>query len=118
MAGSETLTLTIGLEAVGAANFGFDAYNPPWDLRKVFAVKDKYKAGESVYVHYCVKNNGTAAGGATIVVKDIDTGATLKTWIVPSIDPGYRYKTDPDGTGAFVGAMPNKDWRLSFTVTP
>jgi hypothetical protein len=114
---SETVSLEIAL-AAGTALFNFDAYNPPLDYRKVFARKDKYKQGEDVYVDYCVKNVGDGSGGASIIVKDLDTGATLQTWVIPSLDPGYRYKTDPSGSGAYVGKMPNRNWRLSFTVTP
>jgi len=114
---SETLSLTIGLE-VGAGLFNFDYYNPPLDLRKAFPAKDKYKEGEIVYIHFCVKNNGTATATGKIDVKDLDTGATLTSWAIPATDPGWRYKTDPAGSGARVGAMPNKNWRLSLVLTP
>jgi len=124
---TETKTLTLGLEEVappvGEPEFIFAAYNPPLDTREIFPVgapwpstTKKYKEGESVYVHYAIKNIGTAAGPAKIEVKDLDTGRVITTWSISELPAGYRYKTT--GSGAYVGKMPAKDWRLSFKVTP
>jgi len=115
----ETKTLTIGLEEVvppvGEPEFRFDSWNPPLDTRELFPIKTTYKTGETVKVCYVVKNVGTATGRWTIVVKDLDTGATIATWY-GDLNPGYRFKTP--STGATVRSMPAKDWRLSFKVTP
>jgi len=114
----ETKTLTIPLSEVpvGVANMRFDAYNPPLELREILAKQTEYEEGEIVKVKYRVKNIGDGAGIATIEVKDVDTGAVLQTWTTPSIEPGYSWKTLD--VGVTVGAMPNKDWSLSFKVTP
>jgi len=121
----ETKTLTLTLEAppVGAAELRFDSWNPPIDTRELFSTKADwpslsatYEEGESVYVHYAIKNVGDGAGAGKVEVKDLDTGAIIATNSIPSLDPGYRWKTS--GSGAYVGKMPAKDWRLSFKVTP
>lgn len=103
----ETKTITITLVAVGLASFNFTQLEP---------VKSAYSLDETVYVKYTVKNNGTGPGAASIVVKDLDTGATVATYTTPELSPGYSFATS--GTHANVGKMPNKNWRLSFTVTP
>lgn len=115
----ETKTLTIPLSEAppaGQANMRFAAYDPPWELREILAKQTEYEEGESVYVKYRVKNIGDAAGIATITIKDVATGGVLKTYTTPSIDPGYSWKTLDAGVA--VGPMPNRDWSLSFTVTP
>lgn len=120
----ETKTIVLMLETVpvGEPIFEFDSWNPPLDAREVFpagapwpSTERTYKEGETVYIHYCVKNVGPTAGKWTITVKNVDTGETLATWW-GNLEPGYRFKTsDP---GANLGKMPAKDWRLSFKVTP
>jgi len=122
----ETKTMTLGLEEVappvGEPEFGFNAYNPPVDSRELFpagtswpTMTKTYKDGETVKVCYKVKNIGTAKGRWTITIKDLDTGATIATWY-GDLDPDYSFKSPI--TGATVGRMPAKDWRLSFKVTP
>lgn len=121
----ETKTLTLGLEEVappvGEPEFRFAAWSLT-DSRELFpagapwpSVTKEYKDGETVKVCYKVKNVGNAAGRWTITVKDLDTGAVKATWY-GDLDPGYSFKTP--STGATVGRMPAKDWRLSFKVTP
>lgn len=78
------------------------------------APRTRFAAGESVYVHYRVRNDGTLKTKATIVVKDKDTGATLATYMTPDVDPGWRYEVFK----ATVGKMPNHDWHLQFVMTP
>lgn len=121
----ETKTLTMGLEEVappvGEPEFRFNAWSGT-DSREVFAAgakwpstTKKYKPGDTVKVCYKVKNVGDGPGKWTIVVKDLDTGATKATYY-GDLDPGYSFKTP--STGATVGKMPSKEWRLSFKVTP
>jgi len=117
MSHSDVNTLTIQLEA-GVGNFVFDSYSGALFGWACFPVKDKYKAGEDVYIHYCVKNVGTAISPATVTVKDLDTGLIVITFSVPNLEPGYRWKTTEGGPGAYVGKMPNRNWRLELTVTP
>ena len=112
---SETKTITIKRTAA-LADFAFDAWNPPWELWEVKPVKSEYAEGESVYVKYCVKNIGETAGKASITVKDITTGSTVTTYSLAQLAPNYRFKTS--GSHAYVGKMPNRDWRLSFKVDP
>jgi len=120
----ETKTLLLTLEeAVTPAEFRFDSYEPPLDTREIFPTKASwpflaaaYEEGESIYVHYAVKNVGSGAGVAKIEVRDLDTGALITTYSVPSLEPNFRYKTS--GDGAYVGKMPAKDWQISFKVTP
>jgi len=114
----ETKTLTVPLSEVpvGIANMRFDAYNPPLELREILAKQTEYDEGEIVYVKYRVKNIGDGASIATIEIKDVDTGTVLQTYTTPSIEPGYMWRTAD--AGARVGAMPSRDWRLSFKVTP
>ena len=114
----ETKTLTIPLTEVppGVANMRFDAYAPPLELREILAKQTEYEEGEIVYVKYRVKNIGDGAGIATIEIKDVDTGAVLQTYTTTSIDPGWSWKTAD--AGVRIGAMPNRDWSLSFKVTP
>lgn len=121
MVETKTLTLTVR-EVVEEPEFRFDSYNPPLDTREIFpvgapwpSVTKEYDPGDSVYVHYAVKNVGPIAATWKITVKDLDTGDTLTTYTGP-LEPGFRFKTKD--AGAYVGKMPNKDWRLSFTVTP
>ncbi len=104
--------------------FKFDSWNPlGLDFREIFIVGSVWPAvvrivdvGESVYAHYVVKNVGSVAGKATITVKDLDTGAVITTWILPELAPNQRFKTS--GSGAYVGKMPSKYWRLEFKVEP
>jgi len=115
----ETRTQTIPLSVApppGEADMRFAAYDPPWELREILAKKTEYAPGEIVYVKYRVKNVGDGADIATIEIKDIDTGAVLQTYVTPSLEPGYMWITGD--AGARVGAMPDRDWRLSFKVTP
>ncbi len=107
------------------ADFRFASYNPPLDTREIFpvgapwpSVTKTYKVGDPVYVHYCVKNVGGGAGAGNIEVKDIDTGSILANYSIPELNPNERFKTLATGSGAYVGKMPDKDWRLSFKVTP
>lgn len=121
----ETKTLTLGLEEVappvGEPEFRFDSYST-LDTRELFpagtswpTMTKTYETGDTVKICYKVKNVGTAAGRWTITIKDLDTGATITTWY-GDLDPAYSFKTPI--TGATVGKMPAKDWRLSFKVTP
>lgn len=121
----ETKTLTLGLEEVappvGEPEFKFNAWSGT-DPREVFpagtswpTMTKKYKTGDTVKVCYKVKNVGDGLGRWTITVKDLDTGATITTWY-GDLDPGYSFKSA--STGASVGKIPAKDWRLSFKVTP
>ncbi len=126
MVETKTLTLTVkAVVPVGEPDFRFAAYTPPLDTREIFpvgapwpSVTKAYDVGDSVYVHYCVKNVGDGVGTGLIAVKDADTGASLQTWAIPQLNPGERFKTLASGSGAYVGKMPDKDWRLSFKVTP
>lgn len=102
----DTKSVTVNLVA-GAGNFSFTQLEP---------VKSAYNPNEVVYMKYTVKNNGSAASTAGIDVKDLDTGAIIASYSIASLQPGYSFMTT--GTHARVGSMPNKSWRLSFTVTP
>ena len=104
---SEVRNVIINLAPLGAGDFAFTTLKP---------VKTEYQEGESVYVEYAVKNNGTIASKANIRVKDIETGVVLTNYSVPEIQPGYSYHTT--GSHAYVGKMPNKDWKLQFYVAP
>lgn len=106
MSVGETRSLTVTLTA-GVTSFNFTQLEP---------VQASYKEGDSVYVKITVKNNGTVAGGATIVVKDAGTGATIDTYSTPEVQPGYSWATS--GSHAYVGKMPNKNWALQFVLTP
>ena len=120
----ETKTLTLTMEEVVLpADMRFDSWSPPADTREIFPTKAawpsttaSYKPGDSVYVHYVVKNVGAGAGVGSIEVKDLDTGAVITRYTTPELAPGERFKTS--ASGAYVGKMPAKDWRLSFKVTP
>lgn len=113
--GKEVKTITIPRTAA-LASFAFDAWNPPFENWEIKPVKSEYAEGESVYVMYCVKNIGETAGVSSIKVKDLTTAAIVATYSVPSLSPNYRFKTS--GSHAYVGKMPNRDWRLELTVTP
>jgi hypothetical protein len=102
----ETKNLTVNALA-GAGSFNFTTLAP---------VKSEYAEGESVYVKYAIKNNGSAPSGAGIVVIDRDTGTKLQTYVIPEMQPGYTFSTT--GSHAYVGKMPNKNWNLSFALTP
>ena len=102
----ETRSVTIAL-AAGAGAFNFTQLEP---------VQASYKEGDSVYVKYTVKNNGAVASGASIVVKDAVTGATLTSYSIPDIAPGYSFATT--GSHVYVGKMPNKNWSIQFVLTP
>lgn len=109
--------------SAGAGEFRFDSWSPPLDLREVFivgaawpALVRKVDVDEHVYAHYVVKNVGSSAGAATITVKDLDTGATITIWSSPNLAPNERFKTS--SPGAYIGKMPNRDWRLQFKVMP
>ncbi len=114
----ETKTLTVPLTEVpvGVANMRFSAYAPPLELREILAKQTEYLEGEIVYVKYRVKNIGDGPGIATIEIKDVDTGAVLQTYTTSSIDPNYMWVTAD--AGVRIGPRPNRDWSLSFTVTP
>jgi len=114
---SDTTTLTVSLSMEAEVpNFVFDAYSGVPLTPSAFPVKSSYAVGESVYIHFCVKNVGNKASTATVTVTDLDTGAVITTYSIPITDPGWRWKTS--GSGAFVGPMPNKNWRLQLKVEP
>lgn len=102
----ETRSVTIAL-AVGAGLFNFTLLEP---------VQASYKEGDSVYIKYTVKNNGTVDSGASIVVKDAVTGATITSYSISPLPPGYSFTTT--GSHAYVGKMPNKSWALQLVLTP
>lgn len=117
--------MKFSFEGEDLGEFRFDSYSPPIDTREIFpvgapwpAVTKLYDPGESVYVHYAVKNIGSAAGGAVITVTDLDEEPveTITTWIIPELSPGQRFKTA--GSGAYVGKMPGRNWNLEFKVDP
>ncbi len=118
----ETKTLTIPLTEAppppppGKADMRFAPYDPPLEYREILAKKTEYDTGEIVKVKYRVKNIGDGAGIATITIKDVSTGAVLRTYTTPSIEPGWSWRTAD--IGATVGPMPDRDWSLSFKVTP
>lgn len=76
--------------------------------------RTRFRAGETVYVHYKVRNDGTVPAKATIVVTDIDAAKEVTRYITADVDPGWRYEIFK----ATVGTMPNKDWKLRFAMTP
>lgn len=102
----QTKNVTVSSVA-GEGDFSFTTLEP---------VKSAYAEGEVVYVKYTVKNNGAVSSGAEIIVKDRDTGSQVTGYTVAEMPPGYSFATS--GSHARVGKMPNKDWKLSFTVTP
>ena len=123
--GGVSPTITATIEAVvEPPEFKFAAYTPFLDTREIFpvgapwpSVTKRYQVGDSVYVHYAVKNIArVGVGGAVITVRDLDTGAVITTWAVPELRPNERFKTT--GSGAYVGKMPSKEWRLEFKVEP
>lgn len=110
--------------ALAKGEFIFAAYTPFIDTREIFpvgapwpSVTKTYKPGDSVYVHYAVKNIARVeAGKPTITVKDRGTGSIITTWSIPELAPNERFKTS--GSGAYVGKMPSTEWRLEFKVEP
>jgi len=114
----------IFIEEAVLGEFRFDSWNPlVLDFREIFIVGSAWPAvvrpadvGENIYAHYVVKNVGAEAGEATITVKDLDTGSVITTWSSPELATNERFKTS--GSGAYIGKMPNKEWRLEFKVTP
>lgn len=76
--------------------------------------RSKFAAGETVYVHYKIRNDGEVKAKATIVVTDVDTGIEVTRYMSPNVDPGWRFEVFK----ATVGVMPNRDWILRFAMTP
>lgn len=113
--GKEVRTLTVKRTAA-LADFRFDAWNPPFTTWEIKPVQSEYNEGATVYVKYCVKNTGDTKGKGSIKVKDLDSGDTVATFTTAELDPNERFKTA--GSHAYVGKMPNRDWRLEWTVTP
>jgi len=116
----ETKTLIIPVSVApppGEADMRFSAYAPPFELREIIAKQTEYAPGEIVYVKYRVKNVGDAASIATITIKDADTGEVLQIYTTPSIEGGGYMWVTADA-GVRIGPMPDRDWSLSFTVTP
>jgi len=110
----ETRDVTVLLSV---ANFKYEALETVGDESPIggpAVARSRFKVGETVYCHYKVRNDGTVPDKATIVVTDIDTGATVATYMTASVDPGWRY----EAFKATIGAMPNKDWKLRFALTP
>jgi len=105
-------------EIAPPAEFMFDSWNPPIDMSELFPTKASalYAEGESVYVHYAVKNVGNVPGAGVIEVKDLDTGALVTIYNVPELPIYGMFKTV--APGAYVGKMPSSDWRLEFKVMP
>jgi len=113
--GSETRDVTVTL---AEGNFKYEiletvSAETPFEGPAV--PRSKFAQGETVYVHYKIRNDGAVKARATIKVTDIDTGAVVTT-IGPTseVDPGWKLEI----FRATVGTMPNRNWRLRFAVTP
>lgn len=76
--------------------------------------RSKFRAGETVYVHYKVRNDGDVPAKATIVVTDIDEAKQITKYTTAEVDPGWKYEIFK----ATVGTMPNRNWKLRFAMTP
>jgi len=76
--------------------------------------RSKFAVGETVYVHYRIRNDGAVKAKASIAVKDKDTGAAITTYTTGDIGPNERGEIFK----AVVGTMPNKNWNLEFAMTP
>jgi len=119
--GSETRDVTV---YVSTGNFVFEVLETVGEESPIngpAVPRSKFKQGTTVYVHYKVRNDGDVKDKATITVTDIDTGESLKDplgnplkYTTADIDPGYKYEVFK----ATVGTMPNKNWKLRFTMTP
>lgn len=102
MADTKSLTITLG-----AGNFSFTILE---------ALKSYYAEGETVKIHYEIKNNGNITAKATIVASDDDTGLDITTYVIADVEPGESIKTvEPHAT---LGKMPNKDWNVTFKLFP
>lgn len=120
---TQSWLMLITLEAISMEEFRFDSWNPPLDTREVFIVGAAWPEvikvadiAEDIYAHYVVKNIGGSAGEATVMVKDLDTDLAITTWSIPELAPNERFKTS--SSGAYIGKMPARNWRLEFKVEP
>ena len=80
------------------------------------ATKTYYAEGESIKIHYKVKNNGIVDSSAKIAVYDDATNELLFTWTISSLPPGYSFEA-MEATH-YKLKMPANDWTLRFELTP
>lgn len=110
--GSDIRTITVSL-AIGDFKFtDLRIYDSNSIERYVFA------AGELVFANGTIRNNGTVTATATIVITDADTGEVLgTTYTVPNVGPGGQTIIG-SYLPMLVGAMPNRNWNIMFSITP
>jgi len=133
VASKKTVRLTIGRKGAGrvaadkqsvtialatAANIQF-GYHTSYPGREIIPTKSTYAKGETVKVHLALANIGDKAARGTVVVKDLDTGSKVTQFERPTwpsvINPGILWSS---ATAVSIGPMPERNWRLEFTVTP
>jgi len=105
---AETKVITVPL---AAGNF---AYTLLQTCDPTGAAKTYYAKGDPVHANIKGKNNGNVSAGASIVVKDLDTGVEVKRIGTEVVAPGAIFTV----AAVLIGTMPSKDWRLEFKMTP
>ena len=89
---------------------GFFAYEILETLKTFYAV------GESVKIHYKVKNNGNVRAKGKIECINDDTGATITTFTTDYLEPNQSFETvSPHAT---LGNKPAGDWVVRCKLTP
>jgi len=106
--GSEVRTLTVTLAVGSFAYTLLEACNSAGSPKSIFA------KGATVYANIKGINNGEGEASATIVVKDVDTGSTIKTITTGVMDSGEVFEI----RAVAIGTMPDRDWTLEFSMTP
>lgn len=102
--GSETRLLIL---AYSTGDFAFEILE---------ATKTYYAEGESIKIHYKVKNSGNVDSPAEIAVYDDETNELLTTFKISSLPPGYSFEA-MEATD-YKLKMPDHDWTLRFELTP
>jgi len=112
--GSEEKTVTV---TISSGNFKYETLETVGSESPIAGpatARSKFKVGETVYLHYKVRNDGDIADTPKIKVTDSDTGTDVASYTGSSTDPGWKYEVFK----ATVGTMPNKTWNLKCALTP
>lgn len=115
----DSKSVTFNLKQVAKASFQWEPYGYnqpaiiPCDANG--NEKTEFVAGEDVYILFAIKNTGDGSGNA--LIEGVDSqGVTVFSAGTSTMSPGQVFKSSYPSK--LMDPMPNRDWVVTFTVTP